>query len=187
MSEQTETRELDWSERIGAPAYANIVEMVTALECDYARLEELKDERDGFEFDPDANSAPDGPGYKNDAEAWAGENPEEAEELKQLEEAAGGCEDQDQARQRIEEDALSVEVRSGWHSPGDADGIRPSEFNILLSTGGPAVRIRGELNDICEPSRAWLEVQDWGKPWTQYFPADEDVLLAYASCFCFGQ
>ena len=182
---ETEARELDWSEKIGAPAYASIAEMVAALECDYDRLEELREERDGFEFDPDANSAPDGPGYKNDAEAWAGENPDEAEELQQLEEAAGECEDQDQARQRIEEDALSVEVRSGWTTPGE--DMAAEEFSILLTTGGPAVRIRGELDQHNEPSRAWLEVQDWGKPWTQYFPADQDVLLTYCRCFCFGE
>ena len=181
----TTSEQVDWAEKIGAPAYANIVEMVTALNCDYDRLEELKEERDGFEFDPDANSAPDGPGYGSDAEAWAGENPDEAEELKQLEEAAGECKDQDEARQRIEEDALSVAVRSGWTHPGE--DMTAAEFNILLSTGGPAVRIRGELNDICEPSRAWLEVQDWGKPWTQYFQADQDTLLAYSRCFFFGE
>ena len=38
------------------------------------------------------------------------ENPEDAEELKELEAEAGECKDADEARHRIEEDALSVEV-----------------------------------------------------------------------------
>jgi hypothetical protein len=72
------------------------------------------------------------------------------------------------------------------------------EFNILLSTGGPAVRIMGELR-YGEPYRAWLEVQDWFTPWTQYYgtnnPDDphswanqpsQDVLLTYARQFYFG-
>ena len=65
-------------------------------------------------------------------------------------------------------------------------GAKPFEFCILLSTGGPASRIRGEL-DNGEPCRAWLEVQDWGTPWTQYFDIEQDTLLAYARCFYFGE
>lgn len=110
---------------------------------------------------------------------------EDFEEYRGLVEAAGDCESEDEARQRIEEDALSVKVRSGWTTPGET--LEAEEFCILLSTGGPASRIRGELNEHKEPRRAWLEVQDWGTPWTQFFGADQDVLLAYASCFYFGE
>jgi hypothetical protein len=38
-----------------------------------------------------------------------------------------------------------------------------------------------------EPHRAWLEVQDWGTPWTRYFDIEQDTLLAYARCFYFGE
>lgn len=93
--------------------------------------------------------------------------------------------DEDEARQTIQEDALSVEVRSGWQSAGET--LTPSEFAILLCTGGPAVRIRGELNQYNEPARAWLEYQDWGTPWMQYCDADQDTLLAYAREFYFGE
>ena len=37
-----------------------------------------------------------------------------------------------------QETALSVDVRSGWGTPGK---LEPEEFQILLSTGGPALRI----------------------------------------------
>ena len=94
--------------------------------------------------------------------------------------------DEDAARQAIDEDPLSVQVRSDWYSPGDEDGGDPSEFEILLCTGGPAVRIRGEL-DNGQPDRAWLEYQDWGTGWTRYFDAEQSTLLAYAQNFYFGE
>ena len=104
--------------------------------------------------------------------------------LAALEAAAGDCADEDDARQRIQDDPLSVEVRSDWASPGEP--LEPSEFMILLCTGGPAVRIVGELNRG-EPCRAWLEYQDWGTPWTRYFGADSDTLCQYASQFYFEE
>lgn len=96
----------------------------------------------------------------------------------------------EKAREEIQEDALSVEVRGGWRSPSEAEEA-PEEFRILLSTGGPATRIVGELDQYGQPTRAWLEVQDWFQPWTEYRGAwgegGAEVLLAYASCFYFGE
>lgn len=100
-----------------------------------------------------------------------------------LESAAGDCAEEE-AYQRIQEHPLSVEVRSDWTSP--CEPLEPSEFMILLCTGGPAVRIVGELNRG-EPCRAWLEYQGWGTPWTRYFGADSDTLCQYASHFYFGE
>lgn len=94
--------------------------------------------------------------------------------------------DEDHAREMAEESALSLELSGTW-APGEtptADG-----FVILLSTGGPALRIVGELNRYNEPDRAWLEYQDWGTPWTEYHGdnSDQDALLAFCSCFYFGE
>lgn len=159
MANETET---DWAAKIGKPTADGLREMVAALECDYDRLEELRDARDSFEMDP-----------------------EDAEELADLLEAAGDCESREQADERIQEDPLSIEVRSGWVTPGSE--MEAEEFMILLSTGGPAVRIVGELDEHGEPHRAWLEVQDWFKPWTEYHePGLSDVLLTYARCFSFS-
>ena len=83
------------------------------------------------------------------------------------------------------EQPLSVEVRNDWHAPGKADEDGPDEFCILLSTGGPALRIRGELNHG-EPYRCWLEHQDWGTPWTRFFDADGEALLWFAGLFWYG-
>lgn len=94
--------------------------------------------------------------------------------------------DADKAQEAISEDPLSVEVRSDWHVPGDQDGAADAEFCILLCTGGPAVRIIGELDQWSEPSRARLEYQDWFTPWEEYVPALSAVLVRYASQFWFG-
>lgn len=141
--------------------YESIVSMLAAVDCDYDRLEELRDLEEGKHLDRG-----------------------ELEELAELEAQAGDCKSEESARERISEDPLSVEVRSDWASPGEP--LKAAEFCILLCTGGPAVRIRGELNRG-EPVRAWLEHQDWGTPWTQYFGADSEVLCRYSSFFFFGE
>jgi hypothetical protein len=95
------------------------------------------------------------------------------------------------AHEAILEDPLSVEVRSGWYGVlgGSETGKAPAEFNILLCTGGPAVRIIGTLGDHFEPDTARLEHQDWGTPWTEYqLDSDqEEILLAYCRVFYFGE
>jgi len=91
-------------------------------------------------------------------------------------------------------------VRDGWHTPMYDDGD-PVEYEILLCTGGPAVRIRGHLDQYSQPSTARIEHQDWGTPWTEDRPtvapnpatitgelnAYQETLLAYARQFWFGE
>lgn len=168
MSEKTNEQRLN---EIGKNTFYGIREMVAALQCDYLRLEELRDERDGWDAEEELN--------------WVLSNPEDAEELQQLELDAGECEDEDQARERVQEHPLSVQIRSGWYYPGSDP--EPVEFEILLGTGGPATRIIGDLGEHGEPTSARLEVQDWGTPWTEYRDADEDILLEYCQCFYFGE
>jgi hypothetical protein len=79
-----------------------------------------------------------------------------------------------EAKQAIQEDPLSV--REGWRNPGE------KEFNILLCTGGPAVRIIGKLGEYGEPFSARLQYQDWFTSWEDYRPEDDDaeeILLTY--------
>jgi len=165
--------------RVGKCAADSLREMVAALECDYDRLEELRESRDEHDEDQSAYTQ---------LGAWNAVYPSLAKDLAELELAAGECTSRDDAEQRIQEDALSIECRGDWYVPlGDGDTGVPVEFRILLSTGGPATRIMGELRDG-EPHRAWLEVQDWGTPWTQYREEGlDDVLLSYSRCFYFGQ
>lgn len=88
-------------------------------------------------------------------------------------------------RDEIMQEPLSVMVRDGWRQPGAAsDGAE--EYEILLSTGGPALRIYGRLDQYDEPADAELQAQDWGTPWTRVPDCDPEVLLTYARCFYFG-
>lgn len=90
----------------------------------------------------------------------------------------------DEAIDRLLEDALEVCYRSDWATYGDT--LEPSEFYILLCTGGPAVRIRGDLDEVGYPTRAYMEYQDWGTPWTHYSGASHSMLLEYAGYYLGG-
>lgn len=74
---------------------------------------------------------------------------------------------------------------------GDSPGAE--EYNILLTTGGPALRIYGRLDRFGEPDLdPLLQWQDWGTPWTDWGPADsndipyKDKLREFACHFYFG-
>lgn len=129
MTTETNSRAMEQA----AAQYSSIVEMVAAVNCDYGRLEELKGEREDLtEAVKDAESE-----YleateddeENEQEllaeledarvALANWEAENAEELAELEDAAGDCEDEDEARVRIQEDPLEVQVRSDWTTVGE--------------------------------------------------------------------
>jgi hypothetical protein len=83
-----------------------------------------------------------------------------------------------------QESALAVDVRSGWGTPGK---LEPEEFQVLLSWGGPALRIIGDLADF-QPERPRLEHQDWFTPWTEWQgDVDTDALEWFCSLFWFGE
>ena len=93
---------------------------------------------------------------------------------------------QDELRESVLNSALSVEFRSGWYSSPE-DETKAEEFKILLSTGGPALRVIGELDDY-GPVNPKLQFQDWGTPWTD-FEITEDQQKAlnwFCNCFYFG-
>lgn len=93
--------------------------------------------------------------------------------------------DEDKASEAIQEDPLSVEVRSGWSS--SSEDMQAEDYRILLCTGGPAVQIVGELDQHGQPSTATLQYQDWFTAWEDYREADESILLSYAQNFYFGE
>ena len=111
--------------------------------------------------------------------------------------AAEDSDEDEAARQRIADHPLHVLVRSDWTQPGDP--LEAAEFQILLCTGGPAVRIVGELDrgtpcsarleyqDWDTPCSARLEYQDWDTPWLSYSGALPAVLCDYAANFYFGE
>ena len=97
---------------------------------------------------------------------------------------------QDELRESVLNSALSVEFRSGWYSSLDEE-TKPEEFKILLSWGGPALRIIGELDDY-GPVNPKLQFQDWGTPWTdlndiwELNQNQQDALNWFCNCFYFG-
>ena len=121
MTEQTkEQTDYEKLQDIGRNAMNCIAEMVAALNCDYDRLEELMDERKALQEafdDAETNEDPDDHATgvaRADAELELKEwDAEHAEELAELIEAAGESESRQDAEQRIQEDPLSLEFRSG--------------------------------------------------------------------------
>src|ERR1017187_6966385 len=77
---------------------------------------------------------------------------------------AGNMGEREGAQITMAEGKLVVEGRGDWHAPG-REGAKPSEFMILLCTGGPAVPIRGELDRHSEPEKSRIEYQDLFTPW----------------------
>jgi len=133
-----------------------IRELLAALENDWERLDDLRDNKAEAEADGVLMAA------------------DEAEELAELEAAAGEYTSQEDAERALYEDPLDIQYRSGWGST--REDMQPEEFQILLCTGGPAVRIMGELDFNGEPHRAWIEFQDWGTPWTMLFEGQAEAL-----------
>jgi hypothetical protein len=169
-------------QEVGKFAFESIAEMVAALDVDYDRLEEL---REMFaEWKEEALRTADTEGRERpvdlNVEDWSALS-EEGQELLELEKAAGDCESLEDAEQRISDDPLAVQVRSGWCDVGEE--MEAEEYNILLSTGGPATRIIGDLNQYGEPETATLQAQDWFTQWQDYEGGDEETLLRYASRF----
>lgn len=165
-------------QEIGEGAAECLAEMVNALECDYDRRETLRSERDDWK--PDPNDEPGCPA------TWAEANPDDAAELADIETCAGDCESEDDARERIQEDPLCIELSGTWSVGSEPEAERAY---ILLGTGGPAVRIVCELDSDMQPRRAWIEAQDWGTAWTEYHgdAISRDQLLKYCSVFYFGE
>ena len=93
---------------------------------------------------------------------------------------------QDELRESVLNSALSVEFRSGWYSSLD-DELVPEEFKILLTWGGPALRIIGELDNY-GPVNPKLQFQDWGTPWTDLEITEDQqkALNWFCNCFYFG-
>ena len=97
-------------------------------------------------------------------------DPDHADELADITEIAGEAPptadgetfgDPDTLRERAEENALSVEYRSGWELgsefPPHGNGAEPDQMRIILCTGGPHVEIRAEADG----TRPELKAQGW--------------------------
>ena len=91
------------------------------------------------------------------------------------------------AQDEVYQSPLSVTVREGWKNPGGESELE--EFQILLSTGGPALRIIGDIGAYGVAQNSIMQWQDWGTPWTEYVTTEEedDALLTYCQQFYLGE
>lgn len=91
---------------------------------------------------------------------------------------------------RMQERALSVEIRTEWHVPGSkADGIDPGEYRIVLTFGGPSLEVRGNLNGYNEPDTATVYYRDAWLP-ERALPLDAEragAILDFAQIFYYGE
>jgi hypothetical protein len=101
-----------------------------------------------------------------------------------------GCMHEAEAAQvTIQEDALSVDVRTDWHGVGAIEACKPTDYKILLCWGGPAVQIIGTLDDYNQPDSAQLQYQDWFTEWMDYplTEEEEETVITYAQQFYFDE
>lgn len=183
----------------------SIVAMVAALGVDYDRLEELRDELEELhdlraeclrlrQAQIKAVTRADSERVTvslTEFETESGDRLRELEELHEadleelaeLEDAAGDCSDEEEARERIQDDPLSIEFRSDWCSYGDE--MTPSEARIVLCTGGPHVEILCDLENG-SPSRPRVIYKDWGTS-GEIFDFDHDAVTRYLEQLYFGE
>lgn len=95
---------------------------------------------------------------------------------------------EDEFQDFIQRNVLQVGIRdSGFWEPGGPPD--PDEYMILLATGGPSVRVWGNIGVYGEPNSAEIQQQDWFTPWkTVYNTTDDEdeALLWYAQQFYWG-
>ena len=85
-------------------------------------------------------------------------------------------EDSDKRQEAAYSYPLEAVVRSSWYSEGQSD--KPSEYRIILCTGGPTLWITGELDFDGTALTARLEGRDYGSPWA--FQSSDPALREFA-------
>jgi hypothetical protein len=97
--------------------------------------------------------------------------------------------DENEAREAITDDVLSVEVRTDWHTVGAVEAAKPTHYKILLCWGGPSVQIVGTLDKYNQPDSARLQYQDWFTEWTDFLLTDEEeqMVIKYSQQFYFDE
>ena len=87
---------------------------------------------------------------------------------------------------RVNETPLSLEVKADdWQSLEDSRDIEPTKGRLLLSTGGPAAQIIGDIEGDYM-ANVEIQFQDWLKPWESIRTNSEqfDALKWFVDLFC---
>jgi hypothetical protein len=85
--------------------------------------------------------------------------------------------------ERVREMPLSLLFRTGWFRT--CEEAETAEFELLLSTGGPALRITGDVLDDSLVGPV-MQMQDWGTPWVDVCTdaQDDRALVWFIDHFC---
>ena len=82
-------------------------------------------------------------------------------------------------REWVSEQALDVEVRSGWYTQGTEP--EPEEYRITLSVGGPNLYLVGDLGRYGEPETAKLLYSWYSSPeWLPPVATEAEALVWFA-------
>ena len=82
-------------------------------------------------------------------------------------------------REWVSEQALDVEVRSGWYTQGTEP--EPEEYRITLSVGGPNLYLVGDLGRYGEPETAKLLYSWYSSPeWLPTVGPEAEALVWFA-------
>ncbi len=168
---------------------STIAAMIAAYNCDFDRLEELRNDADSAPFEyVDV--------IKRGRESFGSDigltHPTDGDfnyyfdlgrELAELESTAGEYDSQEDAETAIQVDALCVEYRSDWSNPSEE--LKPAEFRIVLCTGGPHVEIVGDIDHHGEPSSPRIIYKDWGDS-GELFDFDRDAIFQYCGFYVMG-
>ena len=160
----------------------SICRMVAALECDFERLEELREELEDSVYDGAVTSLSFEDWLQDQLDSNQSTFEDSITEYLELKAQAGEWSDRDDVQEDIQEDPLSIEVRSGWADVGET--LTPEEFRIVLCTGGPHVEILGELDEHGEPARVRVLYCDWSES-GELYDFDHEAVLTYCREFTF--
>ena len=83
---------------------------------------------------------------------------------------------EDDLREAIDTNALSIEFRSGWSS--DREDLEPEEVRVVLCTGGPHVEIVADFDSRTGVSSPRVLYRDWGTS-GELFDFDHSDVVAY--------
>ncbi len=166
-----------------------IAAMIAAYNCDFDRLEELRNDADSAPFEyvdvikRGRESFGSDTGLTHPTDGDFNYYFDLGRELAELESLTGEYDSQDAVETAIREDALCVEYRSGWGNHGEE--LKPEEFRIVLCTGGPHVEIVGDIDRHGEPSRPHILYKDWGDS-GELFDFDRYAILEYCGFYVMG-
>jgi hypothetical protein len=108
------------------------------------------------------------------------------DEIQRLSNLLDADPDNDDLQEELRGLALCQDVRTDWQSIGQ--DLEPTQYRLLLCTGGPAVQVVGDLDEAGDPCTARLQRQDWLTPWEDVTltEPEEEMLIWFAQSFYWG-